>query len=310
MLYPILAIFNLVAMLVSFAINGLSGSGPDGTVFKNKTGDLSDYFYTAITPAGWTFSIWGVIYTWQALWVIYTVINICRKAPSGEPAYSNPAFIPWSLFLLASATSGLGIAWLISFDRLELEVAFTCLILYSLGTYASLLVSYRALDQASPELAQQGRIKDIWLTRGLIHNGVAMLATWVSVATVLNLAMVLTYSGDKIASVEGAATAGLTVLTLEVALFAATDLLLLDRWTRYTLTPYAVLIVAFTGSIAKNYEAGARNSVFTIVLLAASCLLAIIKLVLTFFRHGNRPHYRTSDLRESYGLSKNSGVLA
>ncbi|GFR97128.1 hypothetical protein ElyMa_006316900 [Elysia marginata] len=294
MLYPALAILNFVAMVVSFAINGLSGSGPDGTVFKNKTGDLSDYFYTEITPAGWTFSIWGFIYTWQALWVIYSVINICRKAPGGEPAYASPMFIPPVLFLLATCTSCLGIAWLISFDRLELEVAFSMLILYSLGTYASLFVAYRALDRASPDLVQQGRTKDIWLTRGLVHNGVGILATWVSVATLLNLAMVLTYSGDKIASVEGAATVALAVLTLEVAVFAVTDLLLLDRWTRYTLTPYAVLIIAFTGSLAKNYSAGARNSVFTIALLAVSCLLAVVKLVLTFYRHSRYPPYKGS----------------
>ncbi|KAK3772734.1 hypothetical protein RRG08_013427 [Elysia crispata] len=306
MLYPVLAIVNFVAMIVSFTINGLNGAG-DGIIFKNTTGELSDYFYTAITPAGWTFSIWGFIYTWQALWIIYSVVNICRKGSGGKPAYSNPEFIPAVLLALAATTSCLGIAWLISFDRLELEVAFVALILYSLGMYASLVFSYRALDRASPYLVQQWRTMEIWLTRGLVHNGLAIQGTWVSVATLLNFAMVLTYSGSKIASVDDAATAALSVLSVEIAVFAATDLLLLDRWTRYTLTPYAVLIVAFSGSLAKNYSAGARNSVFTIVLLAASCLLAVVKVCLTIYRHIRCPRYRTSvEQGEELGLNKKS----
>ncbi len=34
-------------------------------LFPKSTGNISDTFYTDITPAGWTFSIWGFIYTWQ-----------------------------------------------------------------------------------------------------------------------------------------------------------------------------------------------------------------------------------------------------
>ncbi|OPL20582.1 hypothetical protein AM593_09251, partial [Mytilus galloprovincialis] len=43
--------------------------GRDIGLFKNTTGDISDKYYTQITPAGWTFSIWGVIYTWQGIFM-------------------------------------------------------------------------------------------------------------------------------------------------------------------------------------------------------------------------------------------------
>ncbi|RUS71502.1 hypothetical protein EGW08_020753, partial [Elysia chlorotica] len=99
-IYPVLAVFNALVTIGSFVFNGLGGSEPDGTIFKNRTGELSDYYYTAITPAGWTFGIWGVIYAWQALWVTYSVVNIFRKTqswgggPGGDPVYSSPEFIP------------------------------------------------------------------------------------------------------------------------------------------------------------------------------------------------------------------------
>ena len=38
-------------------------------LFKSKTGDVSDKYPTDITPAGWTFTIWIVIFIWQGLWV-------------------------------------------------------------------------------------------------------------------------------------------------------------------------------------------------------------------------------------------------
>lgn len=34
-------------------------------IFINTTGGVSDQYSIEITPSGWTFSIWGVIYFWQ-----------------------------------------------------------------------------------------------------------------------------------------------------------------------------------------------------------------------------------------------------
>jgi hypothetical protein len=50
----------------------------------SSPGDQSDKYYLEVTPAGWTFSIWGFIYAWQAAWVLYSIINIFRKTPEGQ----------------------------------------------------------------------------------------------------------------------------------------------------------------------------------------------------------------------------------
>lgn len=52
----------------------LSLSGP----FRSSTGNVSARHETDITPAGWTFSIWGVIYTWLSLMVIYITSYVFR----------------------------------------------------------------------------------------------------------------------------------------------------------------------------------------------------------------------------------------
>lgn len=49
-------------------------SGP----FHSSTGNVSARHETDITPAGWTFSIWGVIYTWLTLMVMYITTYVFR----------------------------------------------------------------------------------------------------------------------------------------------------------------------------------------------------------------------------------------
>ena len=36
-------------------------------IFHSNTGNISDKYYLEITPAGWAFSIWGIIYAYQVI---------------------------------------------------------------------------------------------------------------------------------------------------------------------------------------------------------------------------------------------------
>ena len=53
----IVLIATSVVLLVVFITNGLANVPNVG--FANNTVDISDRFYLQVTPAGWTFSIWG-----------------------------------------------------------------------------------------------------------------------------------------------------------------------------------------------------------------------------------------------------------
>lgn len=134
---------------------------------------------------------------------------------------------------------------------------------------------------------------DIWLIRGLVHNGLGIYATWTSIAALLNLAMVIAYSNGSDVSVSTASTVALAILTVEIAAFVATDLLFLDRYSRYTVTPYAVVVVALSGSISKNWQTGATNAIFAAVLLALGSLALVLKLAVTIYRHITQPRYNS-----------------
>lgn len=51
-----------------------SATGP----FTTTTANISAVFDTPITPSGWTFSIWSIIYVWLTVMIIYILSGLCR----------------------------------------------------------------------------------------------------------------------------------------------------------------------------------------------------------------------------------------
>jgi len=116
-----------------------------------------------------------------------------------------------------------------------------------------------------------------------------MYATWGSIATLLNLAHVMAYRGNV--SESSASTTALSLLLIELLVFAAIDFTLIDRHFRFLYTPYITFIVALIGSLTNGQTELSRerpenaepktpvNQNFTVALLAIACLLFVLKLV-------------------------------
>ncbi|WAR04367.1 hypothetical protein MAR_019736 [Mya arenaria] len=289
-----------LAFIVVAVFNGLAGGGIDTGLYQSNTGDISDKYYLEITPAGWTFSIWGFIYTWQALWIIYAVVALFRKSDQG-PHYTNPILLPVPFLLSYLLNMALNCTWMVVFDREYIAAAAAVLFLMTVTLYICMFFSYRNLDKGIDTLIKQERKSDVWLTRFLVQNGLGIYATWCTIATLLNFAMLLTYESTVDIDQRDACTVSLSILAAVVLAFLVADWFFTDRWTRYTFTPYLVLVVAFTGSIVKNYDEGARNTIFTIVLLAIAAVALLVKLVLLFARHCRK----TSD---GVRITETSGV--
>ena len=79
----------IVATVLTFTLmavfNALAGSGAGvGSVFLSTVGDISDKYELFITPAGFTFSIWSLIFLWLALSVTFFVVTIFIKTDFGR----------------------------------------------------------------------------------------------------------------------------------------------------------------------------------------------------------------------------------
>ena len=61
---------NIVVFIVTITVNMLAGST---TLLNGVTsGEISDMYLTLITPAGFTFSIWGIIYMLLLVFIVLT----------------------------------------------------------------------------------------------------------------------------------------------------------------------------------------------------------------------------------------------
>jgi benzodiazapine receptor len=70
---PLLKWINIIAFALTVLVNGFAGST---TIFNGKlTSEISDANSTLITPAGYVFSIWGVIYILLGIFVVFQAMH-------------------------------------------------------------------------------------------------------------------------------------------------------------------------------------------------------------------------------------------
>lgn len=297
-LHMLLIFVTIIVFLGLMFVSSLSGGTAEElvgdlgiSIFNNNTGDVSDYYVTDITPAGWTFSIWGLIYVWQALWLFYALISICRKSPDGY-MYVCPTLVPALLYIAYIINNGLNFGWLMLWDRFLPLYALIDLALIVFTLYICMLLSHRQLDRIAHYLISAGSTKDIWLIRILVHNGLAVYATWTTIATLLNLTIVLIYEADMEMNLAG--TISLSALGFELLLWFILDVTVFDRYVRYTVMPYLVVVFALTGSIADNWDTENRNSYISAGLLGLSVVFSFAKIFVAIWRHKRQPLYEST----------------
>ncbi|XP_061661730.1 uncharacterized protein si:ch211-161h7.5 [Syngnathoides biaculeatus] len=262
------------------------GVGP----FTTTTGNVSDMFGTEITPSGWTFSIWSVIYVWLTLMIIYILTNLCRKNSYGY-VYCCPPVLPYGFFICWCLNMWFNIAWLLVWDRVWMIAALVFLILvvgtncgmtyfacYGLYVYGAWLNKYHNMD--------------LWLIRILVQNGVMIYTTWTTIAMLINLAIVLTYEANV--SPTNAATMSYCALTVVLLVWFFLQNVILDKHMRYIFIDYPVIIWALAGNFDKNYNAESLtlSAIFIVVLLVVASILYAVRLVLLFWRHCNQPFFK------------------
>ena len=62
------------------------------------------------------------------------------------------------------------------------------------------------------------------------------------------------------------------------------DLIFLDKWTRYLVTPHLVLVWALSASFLRNYDLQDPLKQHTLVLLIAAIIATVVKIVVMIFR--------------------------
>jgi translocator protein len=234
----ILKIGNIVAYILTLIVNGLAGST---TIIGGKlTAAISDANPTLITPAGYVFSIWGIIYILLGAFVIY-------QALPGQKGKDYHDKIGW-LFILSCVVN---ICWLFlwQFEFVTFSVVLMLVLL------ASLTLIYLRLDIGNSKPERNERLA--------IQLPFSVYLGWITVATIANISAALVNIGQT-QLILGDTTWAMLVLVVAMLI---TGVML---WTRRDYAYAAVLVWALIGIYQKHAD------VVTVAYTALACAGIIV----------------------------------
>lgn len=223
-------------------------------------GDRSDNVRTLITPAGWAFSIWGALYTGSILFAIYQAL----------PKYAQTALPSQVRWPAAGAFLGNAV-WAAYVQAYGLTVISAVIIVFTL---ACLLVIFQRFASWREDFTRSEQ----WL----VVLPLSALASWLTAATIVNVAAALRYHG-----VEGGDAAPLigAAVTVVGGLIAAAALV------RGRGNPPFALV--FLWALAAIYAAGGQEESLIAAATAVAAIL-VIGAALVGLKGGGMEHWMKS----------------
>jgi hypothetical protein len=162
----LLKVSNIIAFALTVIINSIAGST---TIIGGvNTAQISDAYPTLITPAGYTFAIWGIIYFLLGVFVVYQAL----PSQKGKDFQKK---IGW-LFVLSSI---LNIAWIFCWQYQQLAISVVLIFMLLL----SLIAIYLRLGIGRSAVRMRERLA--------VHLPFSVYLGWITIATIADVAVTL-----------------------------------------------------------------------------------------------------------------------
>lgn len=242
---------NIVFFVLTVILNSLAGSTK--IIGGRNTADVSNANSTLITPAGYVFAIWGVIYILLGIFVVYQAL----PSQKGKE-YLNK--ISW-LFILSSIVN---IAWLFvwQFEYLSLSV----LLIFAL--LVTLIAIYVRLGI--------GKSNAILREKLAVHLPFSVYLGWITVASIADVAATLvSYNWNGF----GISPSTWAILVVAVAL-VITMLMLVTRKD----IAFALVIIWALAGIGVNHTGNQTVIVPTEIALTLVAVALVLTILVTRFR--------------------------
>jgi len=172
-----LRILNILGLLLVLVVNTLASVLPLNGI---TTGEISDSIPSLFTPAGYVFSIWGVIY------LFLIGFSIFQALPSQK---DNPRLIRLGLWFFISCIFNSAWIFLWHYGLFNLSLAVMVALLISLiGVYMSSGIGkLDKLQKSEKTFSTKIRKIEYWF----IDISFGIYLGWISVATIANVSTVL-----------------------------------------------------------------------------------------------------------------------
>ncbi|MEM4732929.1 MAG: TspO/MBR family protein [Candidatus Bathyarchaeia archaeon] len=243
----ILKYMNVVAFALTVTVNGLAGGT---TLLGGKlTSQVSDANPTLITPAGYVFSIWGVIYILLGIFVVYQLLQSQKEKTFHER-------ISW-LFV---ASCLLNIFWLFlwQYEYLSISVVLMFMLL------ATLIAIYLRLNIGKSTVPLREKLA--------VHMPFSVYLSWITIASIANVAVTLVSVGWDGFGINPETW---TILIIIVALLITLLVIATRKDIAYGLVIlWALLGIAVNQSATPNIATTTEISAVMIMIALASSIVA------------------------------------
>lgn len=159
-----LQILNIIGFVLAITLNGLAIALPINGI---TTGELSDLYPNLFVPAGFTFSIWSVIYTLLLVFVIYQARSLWNKKL--DTAEVQTIGIWFFISCLANAS------WILAWHYKLVPLS----LLIMLAILVSLIFIYQQI--------RKGQTENTAAYRYLVKLPFSIYLGWITVATIANV---------------------------------------------------------------------------------------------------------------------------
>lgn len=244
----------VVTIIITIAINGLANALP---INGQNTGQISDRFQVYFVPAGYVFSIWGLIYLGLIAFAIFQALPSQRENPRLRAT-------GWWISLGGLANS----AWIFLWHYEQ----FPLTLIAMLVLLATLIVTYLRLGIGRTAVSAAEK----WMAR----LPFSIYLGWITVATVANVTSLLDYlqwNGFGIAP----------EIWMIIVLIAVLVIALLMNFTRRDVAYAAVILWALAGISIKH-------SAVPVVAISTWIVFGLVALTLLIAFFLRRPTHKSS----------------
>ncbi len=236
---------NFIGLVIMLLVNFLANWLPINNV---TTAEVSDRYVNIFTPAGFTFSIWGLIYLALTVLVIY----LFRGLKSSDSKARNFIERIGLLFFISSLFNA---AWIFAWHYFLIELS----VVFMLALLISLILIYRRIRTA--------------FNFGWLAVPFSIYLGWISVATIANIvAWQTTIDWDML----GLSEEIWLVILLAAIIFLTAGFIRQFKDLAFTL----VILWSLTGILI---ERASQQNVISLAPMAAAISFVLILLVLYYY---------------------------